>query len=136
YPIAIFPRTGHSRPQPRGTTPPDRRLARVGGRAQSSRRGSIQRPRTEFGVYWDHVTFGQTGPTRQTLRLKIAALLQPGDRFAHHAMAEMALANAQQFRAMPFLMDRLNFLSRRDRIEFAGHEKNASGIASWLTVQR
>jgi len=51
-------------------------------------------------------------------------------------MAEMALANAQQFRAMPFSLDCRDLLSRRDRIEFAGHEKNASGIASWHTVQR
>src|SRR5207245_10833944 len=56
---------------------------------------------------------------------QLAARFQPSDRFAHHAMAEMALANAQQFRAMPFSLDCRDLLSRRDRIEFAGHEKNA-----------
>ena len=51
-------------------------------------------------------------------------------------MAEMTLPNAQQFRAVPFSLDRLDVLGWRDRVEFTGYEQNASRITKRLIMQR
>ena len=88
-----------------------------------------RRRRSKFGI-----VFGEADPPR--LQLQITAFLQPHDRFGHHAMAEMPLPNAQQFRAVPFSLDRLDLLGWRYRVEFTSYEKNASRITKRLIMQR
>ena len=46
--------------------------------------------------------------------VQIPALFQPIEGFPHHAIAEMSLAHAQQFRAAPFLVDRFYLTCWRD----------------------
>ena len=75
-------------------------------------------------------------PTSCCSSLQIAAFFQPVDRLWHHSITEVPLPYAQQFRASPSLVDRLDFCRRSDGIEFAGDEQNPAGIAYRLAVQR
>src|ERR1051325_7712119 len=60
---------------------------------------------------------------------KPAGFLQMLDGVAHHSITEISLRHAQQFRSIPFAMNRLDVARARDGIEFAGDEKNATSVA-------
>src|SRR5918996_6606164 len=57
------------------------------------------------------------------------ALLQLRDCLSDHPVTEMALADAQQFRPAPLLLNFLDMVGSRDQIEFACYEQNPSWIA-------
>src|SRR5438045_8863066 len=59
----------------------------------------------------------------------LAAFFQPRDCFANHAVAEMALRYAKQFRSRPFLLNFLDVCQTRDQIELDCHKEHATPTA-------
>src|SRR5438477_5514709 len=62
------------------------------------------------------------------------ALFQTRERLAHHAITEMALRNAEQFRAAPFLLNGVDVGRARDQIEIAGDKEHPRRIAQRIVV--
>src|SRR6478735_6894544 len=80
-----------------------------------------------------------TGADYSKLGLRLdalAAFFQPRDCFANHAVAEMALRYAKQFRSRPLLLNFLDVCQTRDQIEFACHKEHAIRTAQWLIMGR